>query len=321
MKSTLIIFILCFAQIGYCQSKAGITGQLDTSYSNYSAYKSTLKSHPDIRLVPELKSNAIIEDKRITYCYVGERKLFLDAFVPKSKSKKIGIIIIHGGGWRTGNRTQHYPLAQHLASLGYSCFAIEYRLSTEALYPAAVHDVKSAVRWLRANKKEYGIEKIVVLGFSAGGELAAFTGATNGDKSFESDDCNNASSLVNAVIDIDGTLSFVHPESGEGDDSKSTSAATYWFGYPKKDNLPLWEEASPLNHAGKSTPPTLFLNSSVPRMHAGREDYISKLKKFNTYTEVHNFENSPHAFCLFEPWFEPTVAYIDGFLKKVFRLK
>ncbi|HRH60161.1 MAG TPA: hypothetical protein PL045_06295, partial [Chitinophagaceae bacterium] len=123
---------------------------------------------------------------------------------------------------------------------------------------------------------------------------------------------------IHAVIDIDGTLSFVHPESGEGDDSKRISAATNWFGYAKKDNYELWKEASPLTHAGKNTPPTLFINSTVARMHAGREDYIKVLNENNIYSEVQSFENSPHSFCLFEPWFTPTVNYVNAFLKKVF---
>jgi acetyl esterase/lipase len=82
----------------------------------------------------------------IAYCTVGSRKLVIDAFYPKKQSsnKRIAIIIVHGGGWRTGNRTLHYPLAQRLAELGYVCFTPEYRLSTEALYPAGVYDVKSS---------------------------------------------------------------------------------------------------------------------------------------------------------------------------------
>ena len=80
----------------------------------------------------------------------------------------------------------------------------------------------------------------------------------------------------------------------------------------------LWDEAAPLKYAGKNTPPTLFINSAVDRMHAGRNDYIKILNGFNIYTEVQHFENSPHSFCLYDPWFEPTVKYIDDFLKKVF---
>jgi pectinesterase len=230
-------------------------------------------------------------------------------------------MIIHGGGWRSGNRTQHYPLAQRLADLGYVCFTPEYRLSTEALYPAAVYDLKAALRWIHTNAKKYNVDtsKIAVLGFSAGGQLAALLGTTVDKQKFDGKDCNNRfSSAVQAIIDLDGTLSFVHSESGEGDDSKKISAATYWFGYSKKDNYTLWEEASPLTYVGKNTPPTLFINSSVDRMHAGRNDFIKVLNANNIYSEVKTFTDAPHSFPLFDPWFEPTVKYIDEFLKRVF---
>src|SRR5947209_6242015 len=83
----------------------------------------------------------------------GSRKLLIDVFYPaaKAKEKRPAIMIIFGGGWRSGNRTQHYPLAQRLADKGYVCFTPDYRLSTEALFPAAVYDLKSALRWIHAN--------------------------------------------------------------------------------------------------------------------------------------------------------------------------
>lgn len=305
------------------QSLAGITGKQDTSYSTYSAYVSTIKTHPDIKTVPEYHSSLVIEKRNIMYCNAEKRLLYMDGFYPKQKSNKPrpAIMVIHGGGWRTGNRTQHYPLAQRLAALGYICYTPEYRLSTEALYPAAVHDLKSALRWMRTNAKKENIDtaEIAVLGFSAGGELAAFLGTTGDQPRFEGKGCHQGSTRVQAIIDLDGTLSFVHPESGEGDDSRSTSAATYWFGYPKKDKPELWQDASPLAHAGKHTPPILFINSSVSRMHAGREDFIKILNEHGIYSEVKSLPDAPHSFPLFEPWFEPTVQYIAGFLSKVFR--
>lgn len=318
-----IVFLALLALFSSAQSTKGITSTPDTSYTTYSAYISTLKSHPGIRIVKEFDLKSVKEKKNITYCKQGKRKLLLDAFYPsaRSKNKKTAILIIHGGGWRSGNRTQHYPLAQRLAGLGYVCFTPEYRLSTEALFPAAVHDLKAALRWIRARAGKYNIDpdKIVVLGFSAGGELAAFLGTTIGHPSYEGTGCNQKhSSSVQAIVDLDGTLSFVHPESGEGDDSKRTSAATYWFGYSKKENPELWKEASPLTHISKSTPPTLFINSSVERMHAGRNDFIKLLKENRIYYDVKTFPDAPHSFPLFDPWFEPTVKYIDEFLKKVF---
>ena len=92
-------------------------------------------------------------------------------------------------------------------------------------------------------------------------------------------------------------------------------------GITPAENPELWKQASPLTHAGAFTPPTLFINSSVARMHAGRNDFMQLLRNNNIYTDVKEFENSPHSFCLFEPWFTPTVEYIDTFLQNVFPKK
>jgi acetyl esterase/lipase len=305
------------------QNLEGITGVRDTSYTTVSAFANDIKTHPYIKIVKEFDFDSVKQENDITYCSFGERNLKLDVFQPKIQSNTLrtAIIIIHGGGWRTGNRTQHYPLAQQLANKGYVAFTPEYRLSTEALFPSAVYDLKAVIRWVRKNAIKYNIdpEKIVVSGFSAGGELAAFLGTTANKLLFENDICNSEiSTHVNAIIDLDGILSFVHPESGEGDDSKGTSAATYWFGYSKAENPGLWKMASPLTYVNEKTPPTLFINSSVARMHAGREDYIKILRNNSTYSEVISFETAPHSFVLYNPWFEPTVKGIDNFLKTVF---
>ena len=325
---TIVFFMIVF--YGLSQSTKGSTAKPDTSYTLYSAAASISKTNPEAKIVNEIHSSSIAEEKDIAYCYVGNRKLLLDAFYlrkrdafhPKSKmnEQRIAIIIIHGGGWRAGNRTLHYPLAQRLAEMGYMCFTPEYRLSPEALYPAGVFDIKSAIRWVRRNAVKYNIDpnKIVVAGHSAGGELAAMMGATNDRKEFEGDGCDKTvSSKVNAVIDLDGLLVFIHAESGEGDDSKRISAATAWFGYSKTENPELWKHGSPLTHIGPHTPPTLFINSNAARMHAGRDDYIKILNEFNIYTEVKTFD-APHSFVLFEPWFTPMLQTMDAFLKKVF---
>ncbi len=304
-------------------STAGLTGVPDTSFSLYSDWQKALKAHPYSRPVTASRVKNITEKKSITYCERGSRRLALDAFFPATKTKKArpGVMIIHGGGWRSGSREQHHPLAQQLAALGYVCFTPEYRLSTEALYPAAVYDLKAALRWMRANATAFSIDtnKIAVLGFSAGGQLAALLGTTAADPAFEDRLCHAAHrTAVQAVVDLDGTLSFVHPESGEGDDSKRTSAGTYWFGFSKTDAPDLWTAASPLTHAGRNTPPTLFINSSVDRMHAGRDDFRLVLQTHGIYSEVKTFEGAPHTFPLYHPWFNPMVETIDVFLKKVF---
>ena len=326
MRKYLILLILMgYIGTAYTQNNIGLTGKPDTSYSTYSAFLNTVKNNPEIRIVKDQPSGKVKETRNLVYCNIGIHQLHIDAFVPsKHLAKTPAILIIHGGGWRTGNRIQHIPLAQHLAAAGYASFTVEYRLSTVALYPAAVYDIKAALRWMRSNAAKFNIDtaKISVLGFSAGGELAAFVGATANDRKYEDANCNTGySSSVQAIIDIDGTLSFVHPDSGEGDDSRSISAGTYWFGYSKKDNPALWLDASPLTHVNNNTAPILFINSSVEMMHAGRDDFRKVLDEKKIYSEVHTFEKAPHSFCLFDPWFDPTVNYIVGFLDKVFKNK
>jgi pectinesterase len=298
----------------------------DTSYTTWSAFVNTRKTHPEIQIVPELKSKEIIEKRNIRYIPAGGKYIrWTDAFYPagQSKDKLPTIVIIHGGGWRSGYPQQHNPLAQHLAARGYVCFTPSYVLSTYRQYPHAIYDLKKFLRWVVQHADKYHVDtnKITVLGFSAGGELAAFLATTVGDPKFEGPIYKKepTTAPIHALIDLDGTLSFTHPETGEGDDSKKTSAATYWLGYSKKDSLALWNEASPLTHVGLHTPPTLFLNSGVARMHAGRNDFIKVLDQYNIYSEVKTFENAPHSFCLFDPWFQPTVNYIDDFLKRVFK--
>ncbi|MCH5715704.1 alpha/beta hydrolase [Niabella hibiscisoli] len=272
--------------------------------------------------MPVVDASGLAQKMECTYCEIGKRKLKLDAFYPKQKSNGIAIIIIHGGGWRSGNRTQHHDMAKALANKGYACFTPEYRLSPEAYFPAAIFDIKEAIKWIKIHAKDFRVDsaKLVVAGFSAGGQMAALVGCTGDMPTFENYDQKNAiSTKVKAIIDIDGTTSFVHAESSEQKNPSAEGASAYWLGYTPKDNPLLWATASPLSYAVFS-PPILFLNSSVDRMHAGRDDYIKILQERNVLSRVHTFENSPHSFCLFEPWFTPAVNYIDDFLKINFSL-
>jgi pectinesterase len=319
-KSILLLFLGVSA---FAQQRASLTGVRDTSFTVSSAFRQVQRDHPAARIAEPVLPANVLAKTNIAYCSYGNRTLYLDAFYPAAHSPKIhpAVLLIHGGGWRSGDRSQQIPMAQQLAVKGYVAVTAEYQLSSEALYPAAVHDLKAAIRWLRAHASEFNIDttRIAVLGFSAGGQLAALLGTTGNLRHWEGQGCHQGhSSAVQAVVDIDGILAFIHPESGEGDDSKRTSAATHWFGFSKTQNPALWQEASALSHVDIHTPPILFLNSSVPRMHAGRDDMIGKLNALNIYSEVHTFEDAPHTFSLFHPWFEPTVNLTVKFLDQIF---
>jgi acetyl esterase/lipase len=324
MKIYGIIAVFACSAFTFCFGQIVPTGVQDTSFTIMNSYNREKKDHPEIVIADSAMPGNVKINKNISYTKTPEKNLYLDVYSPTDKSgqKLAAVLMVHGGGWRSGDRTHNNTLARQLAARGFLTVTADYRLSADALYPAGVNDLKTAVSWLRINAESYRIDtnKIAILGFSAGGQLAALMGTTNEEQIYKSS-IKNHSSKVQAIIDIDGTLAFIHPESGEGDDSRSTSAATYWFGFSKMQKPELWNEAGALNHVGASTPPILFINSSVDRMHAGRDDMIKKLNDLNIYSEVHSFPDAPHTFMFFDPWFEPTLNYINDFLNRVFYLK
>lgn len=310
----------------YCgnQAQAQLPEPKDTSFTVYSAFQKNIKKYPAIKIVQPRLPAQVKQALDVTYCTLGDRYLKADVFFPqkKRKQKVPAVLLIHGGGWRSGDRSQQIPMAQQLAAKGYVAVTAAYRLSTEAKYPAAVYDLKAAVRWMKANAGTYGIDtsKITVLGCSAGGQLAALLGTTQNDPDFEDDRCHPGfSTTVAAIIDVDGTLAFIHPESGDGSDKPGKpSAATLWLGATAAEAPGLWQKVAPLNHVNQNTPPVLFLNSSVTRMHAGRNDMIHQLDSMHIYSRVHTFDDAPHPFWLFDPWFSPMMEEIYAFLKQVF---
>ena len=287
MKKFLLLILLFSIRLSAQQNTLEIPR--DTSYTFFSAAQKMHKEFPEAKLVlPTLPQN-VREEKNLVYAKIGKRELHLDLFYPKeSKHEKIpAVVLIHGGGWRSGDRSLVIPMAQRLASVGFVATAVEYRLSIEALYPAALYDIKSAIRWVRANSSKYGIDtnKVAVYGCSAGGHLAALVGTTNDEVKFEgTEGNNNYPSYVRAIVDIDGVVDFF----GKGTEelykkSGKPSAAHLWFGASPKENPEVWKEAGPINHVNKNTPPILFINSGQARFHAGRDEMIEKLKKYSIY--------------------------------------
>ncbi|RXM43690.1 alpha/beta hydrolase [Flavobacterium sp. YO12] len=299
-----------------CFANAQQTYSVDTSYTVKSTYAKLIKKYPSITIPVIAENENVDKIDDVAYFTSKERTLHLDAFVNNKQKQNPAVIMIHGGGWRSGNKSQMNPLAQEITSKGYSCFTIEYRLSLEAKYPYGVYDVKNAIRFIKDNAKKFNVDpnKIAVLGCSSGGQMAALIGTTNGISAF--DDPSNkskSSSKVNAIINVDGILAFRHPESSEGE------MASFWLGGSYEEKTENWKNASALSHTNKNTPPILFINSSIDRFHAGRDDMIKILNQYKIYSEVHTIENSPHSFWFFQPWFNPTVDFTTNFLKKTFK--
>jgi acetyl esterase/lipase len=289
---------------GWCFCNAQSQNVVDTSYTVQSTFAKDRKKFPFIQIAKVYKDKNVIEEQEIVYKEIGSRALHLNVFYKKSKQLNPAVVLVHGGGWKSGNKSQMESLGNGMATKGYSCFAVEYRLSPEAQYPAAVLDIKEAIQFIRMNALKYNVDgtKIAVLGCSSGGQLAALIGTTN----------STSASSVQAIIDMDGILAFKHPESQEG------KVANLWLGGDYESIPEIWKEASALTHVDQNTPPILFINSDMPRFHAGRTDMIEILNKYNIYNEVKTIPNAPHSFWFFDPWFATTVDYSVQFLNRIF---
>ena len=300
----------CTAQSGYSPR--------DTSYSIHSTYLKVKKDHPEVQPVYGKLPAGVRQDTNVVYSSVEGRDLHLDIWCPAATEKlRPGVLMIHGGGWTTGAKENLHPMARRLAEKGYVTVTPEYRLSAEAPYPAGVQDLKLAVRWMRAHAAEYGIDttRIAAYGCSAGAHLASLLGTTNELQLYDTPSpLNSHSDDVQAVLNIDGIVSFIHPDAEPEWTGRSANA---WLG-SYEEHYDRWREASPLEYAGSNTPPFLFVNSSHPRFHAGRRELLNILDQRKTYHKEYTFEDSPHGFWLLEPWFEPTLELTTEFLGRVF---
>ncbi|MDT0649516.1 pectinesterase family protein [Autumnicola edwardsiae] len=283
-------------------------------YTIQTSYEKLKKDYPFIKPVEPLVSEKIISEENVVFKKTPEKDIKADVYMPKAENgqKYPGVLLIHGGGWLTGSKENERVMAQHLAQNGYIAVTAAYRLGTEAIYPAGVLDLKDAVKWMRKNAEKYHIDKsnIAVLGASAGAQLATLIGVTPDAEIYNTEN-NSFSDNVQAIVNIDGIVSFVHPEAEEG------WMAGTWLGGSKDQKPEVWKEASPLEYVDKNTPPTLFINSSYARFHAGRDDMTEILEENDIYHEVHTLENSPHSFWLMHPWFEETLNLTTAFLDKV----
>lgn len=279
-----------------------------STYDAASTYAKLKPAYPAIGIASGAVPASVTVVRGIVYS--GRLRLDLYLPAPHSAGQMPGLVLVHGGGWRAGSRDNLAPMAIRMAQRGYASATISYRLSGEATYPAALDDLKAAVRWMRGQGAAYGIDaaRIGVAGASAGGQLASLAGVTGEG--------------VRAVVNIDGLSDFTSEEAlrHEDDPAKHPSAAGAWFGGRYADKAALWRDASPTFHVSAKTPPILFIGSGQPRFSAGRDAMVEKMKAYGVPSRVVLMPGTPHSFWLFDPWLAPTVnamaAFLDDYLVK-----
>lgn len=206
----------------------------------------------------------------------GFRPLTLDIYQPQPKPWPMPLIVfVHGGGWNGGD-TRHaagfddFPAAlAALAAQGYVVASVNYRLSGEARFPAALLDIKAAIRWLkgRANDAHIDVTRTVVWGEASGGQLAALAGLTCGVSLFEpqglADDA--PSDCVQAVVDWGGAadLKATPAKSGSFASAPASDAGEFLGCEPASCPAGLTRIASPLSYISVTSPAFLIQHGAA----------------------------------------------------------
>jgi acetyl esterase/lipase len=211
----------------------------------------------------ELHAQPNAGTKNIVYAEAGNRKLLLDIYMPPSEKSPFLIVWVHGGAWHSGTK-EAPPL--ELLSAGYAIASIDFRVSTEAPFPAQVHDIKAAIRFLRGNANKYGYrkDKIIIWGSSSGGHLAALVGTTNNDSYMEGNEGNylKESSSVQGIIDFYGPTNFLtilNQSTPHGINVRAPALAIL-LGKPVEQAEDLAKKASPVYQVDPSDPPILIVH-------------------------------------------------------------
>lgn len=210
------------------------------------------------------------EHKDVVYASVGGKELALDLYVPSGVQNPPLLVWVHGGAWSTGTKA---GVPKQFVGAGIATASLDFRQSTEARFPAAVHDIKAAIRFLRAKAGEYGYrtERVAIGGSSSGGHLAALVGVTNGHQALEGSVGGHLreSSSVQAILDYYGAsnLTTILAQSTAFGLSMRRPALERLLGALPDQARELAELASPVAHVDRSDPPLLlFHGDQDPQM-------------------------------------------------------
>jgi acetyl esterase/lipase len=234
----------------------------------------------------------------------GGRNL-LDVVLPEEEGANRPILVqIHGGGWMIGDkREQGGPLMGHLASRGWVCFAINYRLSPKATFPDHIVDVKRALRWIREHAHEYGANPdfLCVTGGSAGGHLTALTALSQNDPAFQPG-FEDADTRVSAAVPFYGVYDFRDRAGIRGKQSMVDLLAKNVFKSRPEDDPEFWDSMCPLMRVSEDAPPFLVVQGTHDTLVFVEEarEFVNALRE-KSRAAVHYLEmnGAQHAFEIF----------------------
>lgn len=249
--------------------------------------------------IPEVERVQV--DEGVVFGAGGGRELRCDLFrPPRPRADGRSVLLIHGGAWYQGDRSQLRSYGISLGRRGFVCVAAEYRLTGEAKWPAQLHDVKACLRFMRASHRELGIDpdRISVWGNSAGGHLALLLAATPGIPELE-----GAGGHPAVSTHVEACVAFYPPVRCSAAHRTDQPIPAL---FPPDASDAVLAQASPIHYANRADfPKTLLFHGSEDRLvplQASLSMY-DRLRRAGAQVELHTFSGAPHAFDL-----EPTLG-------------
>ena len=217
--------------------------------------------------------------KDVTYSRPGGRPLLMDAFIPAGPGPFPAIILVHGGGWETGDKvTSLSPLLAPLARAGFAWFSIDYRLVPFVHIPDELDDLRAAIRYVRAHARDFHVDplRIAILGESSGGHLVS---------EVASEPCPGCE--IQAVVSFYGVYDL--PQLATSPPWNDWSS--HWFEKPSIEAL---REASPISLVSSHLAPQLLIQGTEDPLYQGTLEYARRLKEAGAPYKLIVIEGAPH---------------------------
>ena len=242
----------------------------------------------------EPQAGRVTIENDVVYGSGGGRDLKCNVYMPpQAGSARPAVLLVHGGGWVNGDRSQLHGYGILLGRIGYVCVATEYRLAGEAKWPAQIHDVKAALRWMRANAERLGIdpEKISVSGNSAGAHLSLMLAGTQSVAEFEGDGGN-----AGVSTHVAASIAFYAPAQLYAHNQPLREELSFLFG--RGYTVETARDASPISHASAKFPPTLLITGNKDELVPDEASFrmYRALIDAGAKAELHVYADAPHAF-------------------------
>jgi acetyl esterase/lipase len=231
----------------------------------------------------------------------------MDVYFPDSGGPWPVLVYVHGGAWMRGDKSE--PMisifARGLAAQGYLVASVNYRLYPEGIFPAMIQDVKCAIRFLRANAKEYNLNpnRVGAVGVSAGGHLVALLGTTDASAGWDVGEHLDQSSHVQAVIAMAGVMDLTR--SFPNADIETMKL----IGFGEHNVM----EASPIAHVTPDSPPFLLIHGDRDEVVPVEQSQLmyDRLLQENVPAQLVVIQNGRHSYIAPGETTTPTLGEVN----------